>query len=47
VPFGAVTATQMVTLEYACHVRDVFTVQRARLDQALSEERPSRRASIT
>ena len=28
-------------LEYACHVRDVFSVQRARVAQALAEDRPT------
>jgi hypothetical protein len=28
-------------LEYACHVRDVFTVQRERVAQALREDRPT------
>jgi hypothetical protein len=29
------------TLEYACHVRDVFAVQQERLDRALNEDRPA------
>lgn len=28
-------------LEYACHVRDVFSVQRGRVAQALAEDRPT------